>query len=54
MELEIKWTKRASNNFDKTVEYLKKERDESTARKFIQNVNKLLITLKNHPEIGKI
>ena len=54
MELEIRWTKRASNNFDRTVEYIENEWGERSIQKFIQKVNKFLVTLEKHPEIGKI
>lgn len=54
MVLKIKWTKRAHNSFDKTVEYIVEEWSEKSAQKFIKKVNSFLITLEKHPEIGKI
>ena len=53
MDLEIKWTKRASSSFHKTVEYLENEWSVRSVQKFIKKVNKFLDTLKKQPEIGK-
>ena len=54
MEIEIKWTKRAEINFDNTVEYILSEWGLISAKRFVQKVNALLITLKHQPEIGRI
>ncbi len=54
MELKIRWTKRASSSFDKTVEYIEKEWGDRSAKKFIKKVNRLLIILKKQPDIGKL
>jgi len=54
MALEIKWTKRATSSFYKTIDYLEEEWSERSAQKFIQIVNRFLHTLQEQPEIGKI
>ena len=42
MALEIKWTKRATYSFLKTIDYLEQEWSERSAQKFVQIVNRLL------------
>lgn len=54
MELKIKWTKRASSSFDKTVEFIEEEWGIRSAQKFIKKVNRLLQLLIKQPEIGKL
>ena len=54
MELKIKWTKRASSSFDKTVEFIEEEWGIRSAQKFIKKVNSLLQLLIIQPEIGKL
>jgi plasmid stabilization system protein ParE len=54
MALTIKWTKRASNTFHKTVEYIEEEWSEHSAKKFVNKVNGFLKLVKSHPQIGKI
>ena len=53
MDLEIKWTKRATNSFHETVGYIENEWSLRSAQKFILKVNKFLNTLKTQPEIGR-
>jgi plasmid stabilization system protein ParE len=54
MELEIKWTKRASAGFEETFKYIEHEWGIKSAHRFIHKVNTLLNALKNQPEFGKI
>jgi len=54
MALNIRWTKQASNSFDKTAEYVKNEWGENSAKKLIRRLQKFLTLLINYPEIGKI
>ena len=54
MDLEIKWTKRAEANFEKTVKYIESEWGHKSAQKFVRKVYNLLNTLKKQPQIGKI
>ena len=52
MALNISWTKRASTNFDKIIEYLEIEWGEQVTRRFIKEVYDFLEVLAEFPEIG--
>lgn len=54
MALNIKWTKRASQTFHKTVLNIEEEWNEQSAKRFVNKVNDFLQLLKNQPKIGKI
>jgi len=54
MAITIKWTKRASRTFHKTVDYIEEEWSEGSARKFVRKVNDFLKLLKDYPKIGKV
>jgi plasmid stabilization system protein ParE len=50
--LNISWTKRASGNFDKIIEYLEIEWGDQVTKKFINEVYDFLEVLADFPEIG--
>lgn len=52
MALKISWTKRASTNFDKIIEYLEIEWGDQVTRRFIKEVYDFLDVLSEFPEIG--
>jgi plasmid stabilization system protein ParE len=52
MALKINWTKRASTNFDKVIEYLEIEWGDQVTRRFIKEVYDFLEVLAEFPEIG--
>lgn len=52
MALEINWTKRAENKFDKIIEYLLIEWGKTAAKAYIRKVYGLLDILSDFPEIG--
>ncbi|MCF8231971.1 MAG: type II toxin-antitoxin system RelE/ParE family toxin [Bacteroidales bacterium] len=54
MALEIAWTKRASNKFDKILEYLIIEYGSSVKKSFVRKVYDFLDLLEHFPEIGTI
>lgn len=54
MVLKIKWTRRATESFYETVEYIEEEWSEKVAEKFVKKVNTFLRTLEQQPEIGKV
>lgn len=54
MALEIKWTKRADQQFDKIIEYLLHEWGDRVASSFIKGVYDFLDLLSEHPRIGSI
>ncbi len=49
----IKWTPKAHQSFDKTVDFIEDNQGIKSAIKFVRNVNKFLDTIKDHPRIGK-
>ncbi len=54
MALNIKWTKRASKSFHKTVIGIEEEWNEQAAKRFVNKVNNFLQILRTQPKIGKI
>lgn len=54
MALEIYWTKRAEEKFDKLLQYLIEEWGESVAKAFTKKVYDFLDILSEFPEIGTI
>lgn len=54
MDLKIRQTKRASESFHKTVEYIEQEWSIRSAQKFVVRVDKFLKVLKKQPDIGKL
>jgi plasmid stabilization system protein ParE len=54
MALEILWSKRASNKFDKILEYLLEEWGERITGNFVKKVYNFLEILSEYPEIGTI
>ncbi len=53
MALGIKWTKRASENLDETIEYLLTHYSGTTVKKFITKVEEAVLLISRHPKIGK-
>jgi plasmid stabilization system protein ParE len=53
MALTIKWTKRASDTFHKTVDYIGEEWGERSAGRFVKKVNRFLQLLNQNPRMGK-
>jgi plasmid stabilization system protein ParE len=51
--VKIKWTKRAKNSFDQTVDHLQKEWSLTSAINFVKKANNFIETLKDQPKIGK-
>jgi plasmid stabilization system protein ParE len=51
VEVEIYWTGKAQQSFDKIIDWLKKEWSDREADKFIQRADLFLATLKQYPEI---
>lgn len=54
MALEIHWTKRADEKFDKILEYLLNQWSDRVTISFVLNVYDLIDTLAEFPEIGTI
>ena len=54
MALDIKWSKRADNKFDKILEYLTDEWGETVKKNFIKKVYAFLDILAEFPEIGTV
>jgi plasmid stabilization system protein ParE len=54
MALEIKWSKRADQKFDKIIDYLSTEWGNHTTKTFVQKVYDFLDLLLFYPEIGSI
>ena len=54
MALSINWTKRATQSFHKTTDYIEKKWGENIAKNFVLDLNRFLNLLSNNPEIGKL
>jgi len=54
MALEIFWSKRADNKFDKILDYLNSEWGERVASAFVKKVYDFLDVLVEFPEIGTL
>jgi len=54
MVVNIRWTKRSKTNFDDTIQYIENEWGSNSAQKFVRKVDRLLQTLRNYSNIGKI
>lgn len=54
MALEIKWSKKADEKFDKILEYLLTEWGDQVTRNFVKKVYDFLDILTEYPEIGSI
>jgi plasmid stabilization system protein ParE len=54
MALEIKWSKKADQKFDKILEYLILNWGENVTKNFVKKVYDFLDILAEYPEIGSI
>jgi plasmid stabilization system protein ParE len=54
MALEVFWTKRALNDFDKILEYLEQEFGEAATKTFAIKVHNFIDNLRDFPELGSI
>ena len=54
MAKKVVWTKRASNKFDKVVEYLQTDWNENVVRAFVQRTETILELLSENPELGTV
>lgn len=54
MALEVFWTKRADNKFDKIIAYLQEEWGDNVAASFVKRVYEFIDLLTEFPEIGKV
>jgi plasmid stabilization system protein ParE len=54
MALEIVWSSRADNKFDKILEYLVKEWGNNVTKSFVKKVYDFLDILSEFPEIGTL
>jgi len=54
MALEIKWSKRADNSFDRIIDFLRNEWGDQVVRTFVKKTYDFLEILAEFPEIGSI
>ncbi len=54
MALDIKWNKRAKNNFDKIIEYLILSFGEIKAKQFVRRSYSIIELLAEFPELGSL
>ena len=54
MALEIKWSKKADQKFDKILEYLILNWGENVTKNFVKKVYDFLDILAEYPEIGSV
>lgn len=51
MAVDIKWSKRAEESFDKIVKFIEENWSEKSAKKFVQKANYSLMIISQNPEI---
>jgi plasmid stabilization system protein ParE len=54
MALKIRWTKKAADSLEHTVNYIENEWGAKSTNKLIRNLNNFLTLVKQYPQIGKI
>ena len=54
MALEIKWSKRADNSFDRIIDYLQDEWGDQVVQGFVRKTYDFIEILAEFPEIGSI